>query len=550
MWIVRVIAVAAVSFSLFWPDPLIGRSAHAAIPESELVGYRQPSEGQVVDSFRPPATDFGAGNLGWEYSTESGGEVVAAAGGEVLFAGQVGGTLHVTIGHRDGLRTSYSFLTGFSVRPGAMVAAGEIIGRSGGGFHFGVRNGEEYIDPAVLFRAEPLSIQLVPVDEWAHDALQRENERSSLLGVVGSAGRRLGGAVVSPVGAMADGGAVLLPAMSPFAHYATELNPTVRAVRAIREFDEWRQRQEDCTPASATSVAPTRRRVAVLVAGFHSTSAQGAIEDVDLEALGYAETDVVRFSYRGGRVPSDVRLAASLEVIGESSYDSHDSSGDLGVAAARLSDLLAEVAAANPGLPVDVFAHSQGGVVTHLAIADPWSPPPDEVDLVATIGSPHEGTDFATAAAALERTRAGRAALRGIAPIWDSGVAQGSASSVLGMAETSKISRSAQRDFPDGVRLLTLGAQGDLTVPAGHSRLDGIDHRTLSVMGVSAHAELPGAAATTRELALALEGRAPSCESWIDGLSDAVVPEAISYGEDLLGAGAVGLATATSVPSS
>ena len=160
---------------------------------------------------------------------------------------------------------------------------------------------------------------------------------------------------------------------------------------------------------------------------------------------------------------------------------------------------------------------------------------------MATISSPHEGTDFATAAAALERTPGGSTALAAIAPLWDSGVAQDGASSVLDMAETSAISRSAERDFPDSVRLLTLGARGDLTVPAGHTRLDGIDHRTLSVMGVSAHSELPGAADTTRELALALEGRAPTCESWLDGLDDAVVPEAISYGEDMIGAGATAL---------
>ncbi len=230
-----------------------------------------------------------------------------------------------------------------------------------------------------------------------------------------------------------------------------------------------------------------------------------------------------------------------LDAIEANVYDSHDTTGDLATAASRLSNLLDQVALANPGVPVDVYAHSQGGVVTHLAMADRWAPPPDEVDLVATMGSPHEGTDFATAAAALERSPGGRAGLRAIANVWDPGVSRGSESSVLGMAETSTISRGAQRPLPAGIRTLTLGARGDVIVPAGHTRLVGIDHRTLSLTGFWAHSELPGAPETTRELALGLAGRAPTCESWLDGLNDAAIPEAISYGEDLVGAAAAGV---------
>ncbi len=540
MSIARCVVVASALLSLFWPDPVVGRP-EAAASESTPAAYQPPAGGVVVDGFRPPATGFGAGNLGWEYSTEPDGAVLAAADGEVLFAGQVGGTLHVTIGHSDGLRTSYSFVSGFSVRPGAKVVAGEVIARSAGSFHFGVRNGDEYIDPAILFGSELRSVRLIPVDGWAHDSLQRDNERSSLLGFIGSAGRRLGGVVANPAGAALGAGAALLPATSPFAHYATELLPMVRAARVVSEFADWRDRQRECTSASTAAVAPTERRVAVLVAGFHSTSTRAAVADVDVEALGYVETDVVRFSYRGGRVPARAGLDAGLDAIHANTYGSHDTTGDLEGAARRLSDLLEQVTSANPGVPVDVYAHSQGGVVAHLAMVDPWAPPPDEVDLVATMGSPHEGTDFATAAAAMERSPGGRAGLRAVARVWDPGVSRGSESSVLGMAETSTISLASQRPLPEGIRTLTLAAREDVVVPAGHTRVDGIDHRTLSVRGISAHSGLPGASETTRELVLALSGRAPTCESWIDGLTDAAVPEAISYGEDLLGAAAAGI---------
>ncbi|MBV8386955.1 MAG: M23 family metallopeptidase, partial [Acidimicrobiia bacterium] len=41
-----------------------------------------------------------------DYATAPGTEVRAAADGEVVFAGQVGGTLHVVVLHGDGIRTS------------------------------------------------------------------------------------------------------------------------------------------------------------------------------------------------------------------------------------------------------------------------------------------------------------------------------------------------------------------------------------------------------------------------------------------------------------
>jgi murein DD-endopeptidase MepM/ murein hydrolase activator NlpD len=122
-------------------------------PAGAAVGpFSPPVDAPVVDPFRPPASPYGAGNRGWEYATEPGTTARAAGAGTVSFAGQVGGSLHVTVAHGGGLRTSYSFLATVGVRTGEEVERGSPLGATGELFHFGVRVGDRYIDPAALFR--------------------------------------------------------------------------------------------------------------------------------------------------------------------------------------------------------------------------------------------------------------------------------------------------------------------------------------------------------------------------------------------------------------
>ena len=115
-----------------------------------MVFYQPPTDGIVVDPFRPPAHLGAPGNRGLEYATRPGSAVWAAAAGMVTFAGRVGAGRHVTVAHADGVRTSYSFLAGVAVRAGQAVAAGQVLGTAGTSFHFGARIGEAYVDPAVL----------------------------------------------------------------------------------------------------------------------------------------------------------------------------------------------------------------------------------------------------------------------------------------------------------------------------------------------------------------------------------------------------------------
>lgn len=116
----------------------------------EPVSHLPPVDGPVIDRFRPPETPYGPGNRGLKYATRPGDPVRASADGAVTFAGQVGGTLHVTVGHADGVRTSYSFLASVDVGRGQRLHQGDPVGTAGEVLHFGARVGDAYIDPASL----------------------------------------------------------------------------------------------------------------------------------------------------------------------------------------------------------------------------------------------------------------------------------------------------------------------------------------------------------------------------------------------------------------
>ena len=84
----------------------------------------------------------------------------------VSFAGPVAGSLHVTVTHPDGIRTSYSFLLSVAVRAGAEVARGTVVGRAGARLHVGARRGTTYIDPASLWGATgPPWVRLAPLGD-------------------------------------------------------------------------------------------------------------------------------------------------------------------------------------------------------------------------------------------------------------------------------------------------------------------------------------------------------------------------------------------------
>jgi hypothetical protein len=94
-----------------------------------------------------------------------------------------------------------------------------------------------------------------------------------------------------------------------------------------------------------------------------------------------------------------------------------------------------------------------------------------------------------------------------------------------------------RRELPAGINYTSIGARDDYVVAAGRTRLAGARNVTVAVPGiVNDHSQLPGSEDAQREVALALAGRPPTCQSLGDMLVDTAVTDAISFVEDSVGA--------------
>jgi hypothetical protein len=507
--------------------------------------YAPPVEAPVLDPFRAPTTPYGPGNRGLEYGTEAGTEVAAAADGVVTFAGVVAGTRHVTVLHDDGVRTSYSFLARIDVVAGQHVRQGDVVGITAGTLHFGARVGDAYFDPASLFGTGPPQVHLVPFDLPPGGGLNGERRAiAELVGGIGSlagglAGRAVDGAAATAEWLRQDG----LQLVRTAAHYMELLAPGWAQLHyALVAARAWQRARavadRPCTEADAPAPAPPpERRVALLVAGLGSTSTNGAVDHIDTAALGYDEPDVVRFSYAGGRTPDPHDGFASVP---STPYGPADSQIDLRVAGRRLADLVEAMVAAAPGVPLDLYAHSQGGLVVRLALIElqrrhgaAWLA---QLGRLATLGTPHHGADLATGAYAIGSTTAGSAAFDAAAdalhiPLDDD------APSVQQLAETSAVVRElASTPLPEGLRAVSIAARGDIVVPVPRTQVDGATQVVVPVDGISAHDELPGSPEAGRELALALSGLPPTCQGFTAALLGQLTGEGISMAEDSVAA--------------
>lgn len=524
---------------------LVGVLPGRARADDAPARYEPPVDAAVVDPFRPPETPYGSGNRGLLYGTEPGAVVHAAADGIVRFAGSVAGARHVTIEHGDGLRTTYSYLDEVAVVVGQRLSRGDRVGTTTGQLHLGARAGDAYLDPASLFEGGPPEVHLVPFDIplAGGEAGERSAIRQLIGGVAGLAGdlaEAVGDKVLLGTGATVDwlrteGPQLLRTAL----HYAERSMPGIAQLHmAWSAYDAWtrarRASSRECTAPEAAVAAPGGRRVAILVGGLGSTSESAAIDDVDTAALGYDEGDVLRYSYAGGRTPDPTD---HFDHLSSSAYGKADTQRDLRGAAADLADLLEELSAGFP-MPIDLYAHSQGGVVVRLALIElearhgrAWL---DRLGLVATLATPHGGADLATAIDGFGSTQLGSKALDlgGLAMGLDD-----DAPSAAQLAETSDVvAELNDTPIPDNVDAVTIAARGDVVVPVPRARARGATEVVVPVSGLTAHDALPGSSAATRELTLALAGRPPGCESFRDALLDQGSGYAISAVEDSLGA--------------
>jgi hypothetical protein len=527
--------------------------AVAAAAERRPVVYRPPVDGPVTDPFRPPATPYGSGNRGIDYATARGRVVRAAAAGEVVFAGPVGNSLHVVVLHDDGLRTSYSFLRTITVARGNHVVSGAGVGTSNTSLHFGARAGEAYIDPAVLLAGDT-RVHLIP-DGTAARAVRPESESAERAGLV-----RLVWGGVSSAGTKVGGGAARLAAASAeVAERTPGVGSRIAAARHVRDVlsdlrdlpngarpqlpGERRIRsalaaagrvvaRRACTPADvAMPPPPPERHMVVLVGGLGSASGNASVLDVDTARLGYRPEDVMQFSYRGG-------------TAAQRSYTPEDTLVDIRESGRRLRELLEQLQYDHPGLVVDVIAHSQGGLVARSALGnelDPFDPRSPRIGTLITLGTPHHGTDAATAAALLRYTRYGPAIRGAAGRVGRRRGIDPRATSIRQMAETSDYIRDLnRRPLPRSVRAVSIAARRDLVVPSPRSRLRGAENVVVNVPpGHNDHSVLPGSPNAHREIALALAGRPPTCQSAADLAADELSGQVIDAAERAATAAAV-----------
>ena len=506
--------------------------------------HEPPVDAPIRDPFRPPTSRWGRGNRGLEYDTAPGTPVRATADGVVTFAGDVAGSRHVTVRHADGVRTSYSFLDEVHVLVGQQVRQGDVVGTTAHRLHLGARIGDAYFDPATLFDGAAPTVRLVPFELPL--GLGESGERGAIRQLIGGAGSligdaaawlvgegldRVGGAVGASVAWVQEHGGALLRTAG---HYAVPV--VVRAGQGLYRAARHAHRvaSQVCTPAGAAVRPPPGRRVAIRVGGLGSTSDDAAIDDLDLAALGYAAADTARFSYRGGTTPG---RGTTFAAVAASEYASSDTQADLWTSGRALADLIEAAAAASPGTPIDVLAHSQGGLVARVAVIElherhgqAWLDA--HLGAVVTLGTPHGGADLATGVFALQSlTPTDRALevgerLTGL---------DADAPAAVQLAETSDFQRQLEAAWsPHLVELTSIAARGDLVVPVPRTAVGGAAHAVVSVDGIRAHDALPGSAEAAREVALAVAGRPPTCRSFGTAFGDALVGEGISLAEDVL----------------
>jgi murein DD-endopeptidase MepM/ murein hydrolase activator NlpD len=135
--------------------------AFLAAPATARAAWVWPVSGDVITPYRNGTDPYASGqHRGIDIAAPIGTRVVAAAGGDVRFAGTAGSSgLTISIRTGDGYDSSYLHLSSLAVRAGARVAAGERIGAVGISgtrsaiaphLHFGVRDAgtrHAYHDP-------------------------------------------------------------------------------------------------------------------------------------------------------------------------------------------------------------------------------------------------------------------------------------------------------------------------------------------------------------------------------------------------------------------
>ncbi|WFE38928.1 peptidoglycan DD-metalloendopeptidase family protein [Micromonospora sp. WMMD998] len=180
------------------PPPAGPVPSAALPPATNAARFRWPLPGppRLARRFDPPPEPWLPGHRGVDLAAEPGAAVHAAGGGTVLFAGPVAGRPVVTVGHGDGLRTTYEPVRS-RLAAGDRIDAGTPVGDLLTGhpgcpvvacLHWGLRRGDDYLDPLSLLGLG--RARLLPLDPddraqpWASNAGSRAASRSYSSGLL------------------------------------------------------------------------------------------------------------------------------------------------------------------------------------------------------------------------------------------------------------------------------------------------------------------------------------------------------------------------------
>ncbi len=126
----------------------------------------------VLRAFDPPARPWLSGHRGVDLeAAHDGAPLISPAGGTVSYVGTVVDRPVITIDHGNGLRSSFEPVAS-ALAAGSAVAKGDVLGQVQAGhcgpappcLHWGVRRGEDYVNPLAFVMDQRPSVLLQPID--------------------------------------------------------------------------------------------------------------------------------------------------------------------------------------------------------------------------------------------------------------------------------------------------------------------------------------------------------------------------------------------------
>ncbi|KQT91087.1 hypothetical protein ASG49_12145 [Marmoricola sp. Leaf446] len=169
----RALALCVLAALLVGPAPTAGAAWWDPAPATARDGaWPLLPRPRIAEGFDPPEVRWGSGHRGVDLAGSPGAAVRAALPGRVSFSGTVAGRGVVVVDH-GGVRTTYQPVAA-RIPVDQQVARGEVVGRlalagshclPAACLHWGLRRGEDYLDPLTLVGGGP--VRLLPFFDGA-----------------------------------------------------------------------------------------------------------------------------------------------------------------------------------------------------------------------------------------------------------------------------------------------------------------------------------------------------------------------------------------------